>query len=146
MNAVITNIRLKHWKIVESDMCTFCNLQRESIRHLMYECKDVICLWRKVAKMCDNMGLGKITINYRNIMLNAVNSDPGHVANFVILIVKQYIYSQRCLKKSVCDREVENLIYRNRNIEKFYALKNNKLKYHHRKWGYGASTDLIVYD
>ena len=37
--AVITNTHLFKWKIIQTDLCTFCEEQPESILHLLVKCK-----------------------------------------------------------------------------------------------------------
>ena len=51
---------------------------------------------------------------------------PGHVKNFICLVVKQYIYRQRSLKQQIEDNEVIAYIKNIRSIEKYVAIKNNK--------------------
>ena len=35
---LVTNRKLKLWKIKESELCSFCELEVESIDHLLYDC------------------------------------------------------------------------------------------------------------
>ena len=52
---LITNIHLFKWKIRESDLCTFCQYDRESVTHLMFYCPQVNVLWKQVFKMMGAM-------------------------------------------------------------------------------------------
>ena len=45
-HAVITNKHLKHYGIKEHDLCSFCELYPESIKHLFYDCSEVQELWK----------------------------------------------------------------------------------------------------
>ena len=46
--AVITNTHLFKWKIIQADLCTFCEEQPESILHLLVKCKHSQLIWNKL--------------------------------------------------------------------------------------------------
>ena len=76
-------------------------------------------------------------INFREdtvICNKLVINDTGNIKNMICLIVKQYIYRQRCLKKPLSAREVWSVIGTVENMEKYNAVKNNTLHKHLRKW------------
>ena len=53
---------------------------------------------------------------------------------FIVLMIKQYIYRQRCLKKELFSVSCTSLVQDLHDIE-FYAAKHmNKLKTHYLKW------------
>ena len=37
--ALITNVQLKRWKIIDSDNCTFCGMEKETVQHLLAYCQ-----------------------------------------------------------------------------------------------------------
>ena len=119
--AVSTNIQLKHWGIKESDDCTFCETSRETIRHMMYECSMTKCIWNKLITICEDMQLPTPEINYKAIILNAVNSNPANPTNLLCLVAKQYIYRQRCSNAKISTAEFTSLCYRARSVEKYYG-------------------------
>ena len=43
--AIITNTHLKHWGIVQSNLCTFCNEEKETYLHIFIYCKKVAVVW-----------------------------------------------------------------------------------------------------
>lgn len=47
-HSYFTNARGARWNVTQ-DICLVCNLPRESIQHLFFECKAVSCRWRDVA-------------------------------------------------------------------------------------------------
>ena len=67
-------------------------------------------------------------------MFNHLIDKKNHVVNFLCLIVKQYIYRQRCLDKKLSWFECKGIISQVENIEKYIAIKNGKLNIHNRKW------------
>ena len=68
------------------------------------------------------------------LFFNRIIENVRHVANFICLITKQYIYSQRCLKQDLVFSVLRNRILKIENIEKFIAVKNGKKNLHDRKW------------
>ena len=47
---IVTNNKLKLWKIIESENCSFCKRHPESICHLFFVCKNINTLWRNLAE------------------------------------------------------------------------------------------------
>ena len=64
------------------------------------------------------------------------------MANFICLIAKQYIYCQRCVRLDLNVQGLLRKINYIRNIEKYIAIKNNKLHVHQAKWCMSITTGL----
>lgn len=45
-------------------------------------------------------------LNCSNIMLNFIVADPSHIVNFLVLVVKQYIYRTKCLRSPLSLNEL----------------------------------------
>ena len=52
----------------------------------------------------------------------------------ICLVIKQYIYKQRCLKKELSHVECQAYIRTIEQNEKYYATKSQKIKKHNKKW------------
>ena len=129
MRAVITNVNLKRWGISESDACSMCSLpEKETYRHLFYECSEIQKLFRQIKTICDRCRLGKVTFTYTNVITNQIHCNQKSVVNFMCLIAKQFVYAKRCLKQKVNANEFERVVYLNKNIEKYQAVKDNKIR------------------
>ena len=133
-NAIVTNIDLMHWKIKESDLCSFCQKERETVKHLFWECEKVRVLWNGIFKYIERNYEGPTKQNWSSILSNQLHDNPIHVNNFICLVVKQYIYQRRCLDKSLNVQECISVINSARSYEKFYAIRNGKLHKHNKKW------------
>ena len=134
--AISTNIQLRYWGIKESDSCSFCSLARETIRHLFVECCYVKNLWAEVIKFIKREFDHDIVMpNFEQVIFNQLcTSKTLQVVNFICLVIKQYIYKQRCLKKSLNMHELIRYIFSFKNAEKFYAIKNNMFSKYAAKW------------
>ena len=78
-------------------------------------------------------------------MLNTVHPAPSHVANFIVLLAKHYLYVSRCKKESLSVTVFYRLVNANRAYEKYKAIKDNKLSTHCDKW-FVSKVDQEVQD
>ena len=58
----------------------------------------------------------------------------------ILIVVKQYVYSNRCRGLQLRTNELKNIIYELINIEKFYAKKDVKMNKFNAKWNTSQST------
>ena len=52
----------------------------------------------------------------------------------MFLIGKQYVYRQRCLKEPIQFQALKAQIFHIESIEKYIAIKNNRLRVHQKNW------------
>ena len=122
--AITTNRQLFKWGKVDSDMCFHCELERETVHHMFITCIEVQELWTTALRIIKEITDMEYPINDAcDKLLGNANYPP--VVNLILIVVKQYIYRQRCLKKGVNVYELKRLIYSIKNTEKFYAIKDN---------------------
>ena len=84
----------------------------------------------KIISEYTSMDIGIRSKSYE-IMFNDFSDS---LVNDICLIVKQYVYRQRCLHKPVSCHEVKYLIWKQESVEKYIAQKNHKLDKHVKKW------------
>ena len=63
-----------------------------------------------------------------------INKDPIDCINTITLIVKQYLYSTRCLKELPNFYVLKQKIIETYKIEKYIAVSMGKIKKHNDKW------------
>ena len=73
-------------------------------------------------------------ISLKNVIFNCIHENPKHLANTLSIILKQYVYRQRCKNARPNAPEFRNLVYQTENLEKFIAVKNDKIDKHYLKW------------
>ncbi len=130
----MTNVKLYKWKIVDSDMCTFCNTEPETYIHLFWECHVAKQIWNQIVSWCKNKANRNITPSLKKIMLCKLSTNRLDCVNSICLITLQYIYGCRCLKKLPNFAQLKSKISDEQNVEKYIATKNNKLDKHRKKW------------
>ena len=127
VRAIVTNIQLAKWKIRNSDECSFCEKYRETVWHMLYDCEVVANIWHAFPEICCEMNLNEPTVpTYENVIRNNVSQETS--VNFLCLVVKQYVYRCRCQKRTVTRAGVVKELYAARAIEKYYAIKENRLR------------------
>ena len=130
---IVTNIQLERWGLRPDNLCTFCKEEKETILHIFCECRHTLALWKRVAYMLrDNYGDVDIELSPKSIITG--NISKLKVSKFICLLTKQFRYKQRCLKLTIDFPILKTHINRIENIEKYIAIKNDKLKLHLEKW------------
>ena len=141
---LVTNISLYKWGLKCSDVCTFCKTESETITHLLWECGEVQKLWDHVKRwIIKKFGVLELSWNIGSVINNRVIEKANHVVNFICLITKQFIYSQKCLGKELIFNVLEYKFQLIQSIEKYIAVSNDKVQYHECKWLlYNNSTSI----
>ena len=132
MRSVITNVQLNRWGIVPTDQCSLCEKACETIEHLFFQCEAV----KPLIKCCSDIIVeitGKVPeIVYPTVVLCETNT--GSVGDFIVLVMKQYIYRKRCLKQPLKNSEFKYEVYRYKAIEKYQAIKTGRYTKFCKKW------------
>ena len=133
--AIVTNVQLEKWKILQSRTCSFCDIADETLIHLMYECNYVQEFWKTLSDYVSNRFKCKnITLSYEAIIFNEFVENPKHVINAIGLVAKQYIYRQRCIKKDLNMVEFIRMLWKIQNIECYNAKIQGNMHKHEKKW------------
>ena len=74
------------------------------------------------------------TISATDIIMNSVAKPKNNVVNLLVLVAKQYIYRMRCMGGELNFYHLKAEIFKIENLEKFIAVKNNKIAIHNKKW------------
>ena len=127
--AIITNCHLKRYGIKETNLCTFCNREPETIDHLFWECAKVLSLWKWLTQNMSNFNPEK-----QSAILNVVRDNPKVVENCITLITKQYIYRVRCNNGELTTIGLRSAIKEFCVVEYEIAKSKNKIGIHRLKW------------
>ena len=132
--ALVTNVQLHKWSLSTNEQCHFCKQYKETVSHMLFYCESVQPLWEKVIEYVHSLYNIVIHHNVQSVIMNTWVNGSGHVANFLCLLVKQYIYSQHCLNKPLSWAGLRERFKQVERMEKYIATKNDKLSYHFKKW------------
>lgn len=136
--SLITNRKLYLWKINNDELCTFCKIQVENEIHLLCQCKHTKRIWNGIKlyiQQNDKHGVYTIlSWNDFNIIFNVVHPKASNAINFVVTIVKQYLYRCRCFEQlpilDIILQEIETVY----NVELSIAQYKCKISHHIAKW------------
>ena len=132
---LVTNILLCKWGIIESSKCSFCKIEEESVLHIMVLCREIWKIWCMLTSfLTERYGDLEVEINAKTVVLNTIVKPRNHVANFLCLLLKQFIYKQRCLGEPIHFPVFKMYINKIEKIEKYIAAKNGKMLKHESKW------------
>ena len=131
--ALVLNTHLFRWEMRSDNLCSFCEAHPETIDHHLWECDKVQDLWHKVKDyMCTKWNT-EVALSFQNVLLNTIAS-KGNICNFVCLIIKQFIYRQRCGAHGLNFNELKGYITSIESKEKYIATKHGHLIKHEQKW------------
>ena len=129
--ALTTNIHLQKYKIKSTNLCSFCDIEKETILHLFWMCQCVHRLWNEVFRL---LSIEISNITAVNIIYNDIMPNPRFIQNCIVLITKHFIYVSRCLERPLTLPHLKNQIWSIHDIELYNAKKNNKIGFHESKW------------
>ena len=134
LKGIVTNVHLAKWKIISSNQCYFCDSHVETVEHLFYSCDRIKCIWDATLDFIRERTGSRVALNHISCIFNTVHDNPLHLANFVCLVTKQYLYKTKCLKRTLNKHNLLSELLYYENIEKYIAVKHNKLSVHNTKW------------
>ena len=141
--SIITNTHLYKWGLKQSELCSFCTKERETILHLLVYCEETAKLWIQMERFMDNYSKDQINFSTETVIFNRLMDNPIHIKNTICLIIKQFIYKQWCLNESLNVKKCKQYIRNVENSEKYYATKNNNMHKHQKKWKPDTKPEII---
>ena len=131
LNKLVCNVHLWEWGKKENGLCTFCKVEVETTRHILFKCELIQPLLKFVTDLANENDI-TIEINETNFIVNSVHSNATHVINFVCLMLKLFIYCHRCKGKIPRKEKFVTELILQHDIE-FANAKRSRLVYKHRK-------------
>ena len=112
-----------------------CKTAEESLEHLFCSCDFSSAFWTSVVLWVKSLQIDIVSLKNEDIIFG-ITQKRSHwlLLNHIIIAGKQLIYQNR-LKNSV--PLLSHLVVRLKyieSIERAIATKNNRLKFHERKW------------
>lgn len=94
---IYTNYILKIWKLSDTDRCTFCENDYETVEHLFFRCPITKRFWTLLTSWYEAMTDTEIVINDMNILFCRFLENKTHILDSLILMAKQHICIQMSL-------------------------------------------------
>ena len=114
---LVTNRNLKLWNILDSDKCSFCGVQVETLEHLLSDCVYSRSIWFDLAEwLTPDINIYPL-IKTEFIMLGVpLKLNFGKIINLLFLLTKRYLYVQRCFQNKINFSSLLIFLLKYRNI------------------------------
>ena len=134
LNRILTtNIKRCKWLKV-SPLCTFCKEYNETILHIFWECSHVKKLWLLLEKSCQYFLGVPLKLTMVDTILNNYAGLQQELINYLIIIMKQYIYSTKCFQHKLQYTAYMAKVSYWYLIDKHDAFHSKKQKQLFKKW------------
>lgn len=132
---LVTNTFLFKINLIPSSLCTFCNLENESMIHSLWECNEIQTLLQQFESLLDVLFI-PFAYNKETFLFGIVEQKCSKVDNEILIIIKQYMYKTRCLYQSLSINALINNIKDNYNVQKYNISyqSENKIKMFEMEW------------
>ena len=81
--------------LVESEMCSFCKGEQETVEHLFLNCRIAKTLLIDICNLCKET-MSFPVLSFKNIICGFTESSEQNICqNFVLLLFKKFLYQQR---------------------------------------------------
>ena len=134
---IATNVVLKRMGLKASDVCNFCEKERDGIIHIFWRCKIIQRFWETLATWindkCENVTSLKFSERY---ILFGVEPTlkTDIILDFIVESAKQYIYSCKYENTRPVLNVFKKKIVRRHKIDRYNAVINQKLQDFNNQW------------
>merc|ERR1712074_340439 len=130
-----TNDLLFKIKITDSNLCTFCREEIETLVHLFTSCKHVKSFWKEVTSWFSRIVSMDINLNDNEIILIKNMKSYYHFTNLLTFFGKNHIYTRRLNNSHPNFYNFLKEIKSYYKVEKSIFLRNHKNQTLDTRWG-----------
>ena len=130
MRIVTTNTFLRLVGLAESDRCTFCNAEPETLMHLFLSCHVIRCYWNAILEYTSANAIGQICDKTK-----IFGDDRNTLITHLVTLAKYIIYENRYKGTRPSFSQFKEYLKRDFRTERFIAAKNNDINTFTNKWG-----------
>ena len=132
---IATNQYLFKLKLKDSELCTFCNIEPESLIHLFVECEHVENVWNLLESWISETCGFPLPVNFNKCEILFGKIGKKYIAlNIISSIVKYYIYKRRCNQTALYFERIKKEIKNYFITEKYIAKLEGKSISLEEKW------------
>ena len=102
-NYLVTNSKLVYYKIKESNLCTFCNNEKETVVHLLWECEKTQHIYKEYCEWLGQTCGLQISLRKSNVLLGIFPVVDNILENLILLYMKRYMYINRCKNNNIIE-------------------------------------------
>ena len=130
---LFTNSRLAKIGLIQSDLCTFCNIGVETVDHLFFYCVYSRVFWDEFESYWFAIAKEQRKLELKTILLG-VTDTKCPMFNYLIVLGKLHLWNCRRNKRLPLFPSYKELVKRKYKIECYIAAKYNNGKMLEAKW------------
>jgi len=116
------------------NLCTFCNKESETLRHLFSQCERIKPIWVQLQTLIsDKVGI-HVNLNENHILFGLDPEKSNHAPNTILLLAKFYIYKKRCQNSKPSFLQLKKEMENYHNLERYIYLKDSNIRQYNQKW------------
>ena len=133
MISLLKNHRLAKIGYAQNDLCTFCEVELETLYHLFYKCSFTSQLWNDFASFWFLVSGKRVDLTLQDVLLGKLDAEVN-LLNFSITLVKLHIWISRNHGVTPNLSAFKNLVEAKFRTEKYIATKNNTERNFQARW------------
>ena len=118
-----TNKILKLCNIRDSEYCSYCEIEVETIEHLFWKCRYVKIFWNQIAESLLPYIDLSLVINEKCILLGVTQGENLHLVNHILITCKRYIYINKFVSNKLTISAAHNMLRDVYEIEKNIVMR-----------------------
>ena len=143
-NILVTNSFLKKIGKVDSDLCSYCKIEKETTLHILCTCEKVKDFWLNFEGWLLSKFNININLSRKNIIFSSAENNRDVIINHLITLGKYYIYKTKFYQQNLSLSAFHQIVKKDFITEKYIALTNHKAERFNGKWSvvYNFFNDL----
>ena len=90
------NYTLYKWKVKDSDRCSYCFLQKDTVKHLFVECTNEITFYKNVQNWAKSFNIILPELNTCNVLFGITSWNKNNsLANRFLIVYKHILFYHR---------------------------------------------------
>ena len=131
---VYVNHHLYRFKIVNDNLCSFCQKEEETYKHIFYTCEYARKVWERCSTFFSYVDIKDLSWEEIQFGIDLPDKGKAQLLNHVLILVKNLIYLGRKRKKPPNENLIRSRIEQDRVEEKRLAMLHDSLSLHLKKW------------
>ena len=132
-----TNAVLEKMNVVTHARCTFCDTEKDSIRHLFWECEYVKRFWNRLEMLLKDKCAVALNVKFtEKLVLFGLeqNFQTDTVFDYIVLEAKSFVYKCKLNKCTPCLSTFKEQLSWKYKMAEFNAKVNFNLSQFDRNW------------
>ena len=134
-NILTTNRSVSKYNRDQTDLCTFCKKNSETIQHLFWHCSKVNKFWKNLEEIINTRCIHAHNFKFNEIFVlfgNSINVYTDRVCDLIVIMAKFYIYRCKVQQIELCAHIFIKELYQRHCIERTIHGKSIDFK---NDWG-----------